>query len=755
MFREELKRLKQLPKWFKDRNFYKTVGICFLIVLFGFSVNLIRNGGLLTINTDYELQQTPINIAAGEAIKSGNTGFQWNIDLGTSLNTAYSYYNLYSPFFWITIPFAAAIIPYLLGFLYIVKFALMGGFAYLYIRRFTKEARSAMLGGVFYAFSGFGLACLCFQFHDILVYFPLLMIALEQLVVEKKRGRFAIMVFLSAILNYYFFVSEVVFLMLYFCCRFVSIKHYKETLFSLANVFIEGFCGVLLSGFIFVPSLISVLANPRTGFVVNDLLFDGTRYGMMVQGLLMPAAAKNNLPFIEGRYFFYENYWLPVVGGTLAAAFMWKHKKSWQTRLLLICFIMMLCPILTALFVGRTITYHRWVFMPILIAALVSALVIEKHKEYRVMEFATITAVLVGSYVVLLLILGQILNQNFYVLAAIAVASALILVVFSMLPHFRRNVSVATACVSVITLALCTHWYNNTQWIDHLPVLREKMAEVYQPDDNYRYLPTGENDDGVVYNNYISFLSGVQPTGTYISTTSPGVFTLYFAFDEDRDVGDDVFSEKLREMYRWVGGRYRLIDKDRQDLVEKYSNKPVVYESEHMIVYEEPACPISYTYDTYILEKDFNKLDARTRQYVAMYALVSKDKLEGLTRVSDYNGANLETLTKLAKERQLKIVDKTSYSFRLTGDFTTGEYAFLSIPTGAGWHAYIDGQEVPIESNLGLMRIRIPEGTTEIDFKFRTFGSDLGKAVSLVGLGATAIYLVIAYIADRRAIIKK
>jgi hypothetical protein len=53
------------------------------------------------------------------------------------------------------------------------------------------------------------------------------------------------------------------------------------------------------------------------------------------------------------------------------------------------------------------------------------------------------------------------------------------------------------------------------------------------------------------------------------------------------------------------------------------------------------------------------------------------------------------------------------------------------------------------------MRIRIPEGTTEIDFKFRTFGSDLGKAVSLVGLGATAIYLVIAYIADRRAIIKK
>ena len=755
MFREELKRLKQLPKWFKDHNFYKTVGICFLIALLGFSVNLIRNGGLLTINTDYELQQTPINIAMGDAIKSGNTGFQWNIDLGTSFNTAYSYYNLYSPFFWVTIPFAAAIIPYLLGFLYIVKFALMGGFAYLYIRRFTKEARSAMLGGVFYAFSGFGLACLCFQFHDILVYFPILLIALEQLVVEKKRGRFAAMVFLSAILNYYFFVSEVVFLVLYFCCRFVSIKHYKETLVSLANVFIEGFCGTLLSGVVFIPSLLSVLTNPRTSFVVNDIFFDNTRYEMIVQGLLMPAAAKNNLPITESRYFFYENAWLPLVGGVMVLAYMWKHKTSWQTKLLLICFIMMLSPILTALFVGRTIAYQRWLFMPILIASLVSALVIEKHKEYRVIEFAVIMSLWVGAYVVYLLVYGRILSENLYVLAAIAAASALLLVVFSMLPHFRRNVSIATACVSVITLALCTHWYNNTQWIDHLPMLRIKMTEVYQPDDNYRYFPTGENDDGVVYNNYISFLSGVQPSGTYISTTSPGIFKLYQAFDQDRDIGDDVYSYELREMYRWTGGRYRLIDKDRQDLVEKYSDEPVVYETEHMIVYDEPACPISYTYDTYILEEDFYKLDARIRQYVAMYALVSDKKLEGLTRVSDYNGASVDKLIELANERQLKIEDKTSYSFRLTGDFTTGEYAFLSIPTGAGWHAYIDGQEVPIESNLGLMRIRIPEGTTEIDFKFRTFGSDLGKAVSLVGLGATAIYLVIAYIAGRRAIIKK
>lgn len=755
MFREELKRLKQLPKWYKDHNFYKIVGICFLIALLGFSLNLIRNGGLLTINTDYELQQTPINMAMGNAIKSGNTGFQWNIDLGTSLNTAYSYYNLYSPFFWVTIPFASFVIPYLLGFLYVVKFALMGGFAYLYIRRFTAEERSAMVGALLYAFSGFGLACLCFQFHDILVFFPLLLISLEQLVVEKKRGRFAVMVLLSAILNYYFFVSEVVFLVLYFCCRFVSIKHYKETLANLLNVFLEGLCGVLLSGIIFIPSIISVLANPRTGFVVNDLIFDNTRYEMIVQGLIMPAAAKNNLPFVEARNFYYENAWLPFAGGVFALAYMWKHKKAWQTKLLLICFIMMLSPILTALFVGRTIAYQRWLFMPILIAALASSLVIEKHKEYRIMQFAAIAVVMVVAYVIYLNFYDRVLNPNLYVLAAIAAASALLIFVFYLLPHFRRNVAIATVLVSIITLSLCTYWYNNNEWIDHLPALREAMSEVYQPDDNYRYLPTGENDGGVVYNNYVSFLAGIQPSGTYISTTSPGVFELYKAFDQDRDVGDDIFSEDLKDMYRWVGTRYRLIDKERADLVEQYQDEPVVYEGERFIVYDEPACPISYTYDTYILEDDFYKLDAKTRQIVAMYALVSKDKLEGLTRVSDYNGASAEDMIELAESRKLTIEDKTSYSFRLTGDFTAGQYAFLSVPTGAGWHAYVNGEEIKTESNLGLIRIRIPEGATEIDFKFKTFGLDFGKFATASGVILFAFYLVVTHITDRRAIIKK
>lgn len=756
MFREELKRLKQLPKWYKDHNFYKIVGICFLIALLGFSINIIRNGGLFAINTDYELQQTPINMAMGDAIKSGNTGFQWNIDLGTSFNTAYSYYNLYSPFFWVTIPFASFIIPYLLGFLYIVKFALMGGFAYLYIRRFTKEARTAMVGSLFYAFSGFGLSCICFQFHDVLVYFPLLLVALEQLVVEKKRGRFAVMVFLSAILNYYFFVGEVVFLVLYFCCRFVSIKHYKETLSGLLNVFLEGLIGTLLSDIVFVPSLLSVLANPRTSYVVDDIFFDNQRYEMIVQGLLMPAAAKNFLPFVESRYFLYENAWMPLVGGVFSAAFMWKHKKSWQTRLLLICFIMMLSPILTALFVGRTITYHRWLFMPILVAALVSALVIEKRRDYMLPVFAVIAAGMVGIYVIYLLYYDRVLDSNFYVLAAIAAASALLIIVLDMLPHFRRNIGIATAVVSVITLVLCVHWYSTTEWTDHLPALRNAfMKEVYQPDDNYRYLPTAENDNGIIYNNYLSFLTDAQPSGTYISTTSPGVFELYQAFDQDRDVGDDVFGEKLREMYRWTAGRYRLIDKERTDLVEKYQDDPVAYEGDRFIVYDEPACPMSYTYDTYILEEDFYKLDAKKRQLVAIYALVSKDKMEGLTRASDYNGADIEDLIELSSSRGLRLEDKTSYSFKLTGDFTTGKYAFVSIPTGAGWHAYINGEEVPIESNLGLIRIRIPEGTTEIDFKFKTFGQDLGNFTSATGVVLSAFYLVVTHITDRRAIIKK
>ena len=53
------------------------------------------------------------------------------------------------------------------------------------------------------------------HFHEVVVFFTLLFISLEKLVTNKRRGVFALMVALNAVVNYWLFIREVVFVVFY------------------------------------------------------------------------------------------------------------------------------------------------------------------------------------------------------------------------------------------------------------------------------------------------------------------------------------------------------------------------------------------------------------------------------------------------------------------------------------------------------------------------------------------------------------
>lgn len=68
-----------------------------------------------------------------------------------------------------------------------------------------------------YAFSGFQCCNLVFyHFHDAVALFPLLLIGLEKLQTEKKKGWFAFGIFMNALVNYIFFVGEAIFVIVYY-----------------------------------------------------------------------------------------------------------------------------------------------------------------------------------------------------------------------------------------------------------------------------------------------------------------------------------------------------------------------------------------------------------------------------------------------------------------------------------------------------------------------------------------------------------
>ena len=147
-------------------------------------------GGLLLVAADFDAEQLSYNMLCNNAIKSGEVLWNWRIDIGSDFVSSFSFYTLGSPFFWLSFLFPASAFPYLVGWIYMLKYAVAGLTSFAYFRRSASE-KSALLGSVLYAFSGFSCINVVFyHFHDVIALFPLLMLGLDKRMQEGKKAPF-------------------------------------------------------------------------------------------------------------------------------------------------------------------------------------------------------------------------------------------------------------------------------------------------------------------------------------------------------------------------------------------------------------------------------------------------------------------------------------------------------------------------------------------------------------------------------------
>ena len=146
---------------------------------------MIFDGGYFLFYGDFNVQQVPFYQMLHDAIRSGNWGWSWTTDLGANQVGSYTFYNLTSPFFWLTLPFPSDAVPYLMGPLYLLKFSCASLSAYTYLKRYTRNPDAAVLGGLLYAFCGFSVYNVFFNhFHEAIIIFPLLC----QLLLLRRSG---------------------------------------------------------------------------------------------------------------------------------------------------------------------------------------------------------------------------------------------------------------------------------------------------------------------------------------------------------------------------------------------------------------------------------------------------------------------------------------------------------------------------------------------------------------------------------------
>ena len=636
------------------RETLECAALCFVTALLSFGLFMLQDGGAFTLREDFDFQQMPFTMGLhNQILRGGVAGWCWNLDLGTSAVQGFGFYELGSPFFWLSMLFPAAAFPYVVGWIYILKYMIAGITAHLFIRRFVHDARSATAGALLYAFSGFQSTNLLFyHFHDVVAIFPLLLIGLERLMKDHRdKACFVLAVFLNALTNYFFFVQSTVFLLLYFGFRFgPQLRRERRLLSSFGLCMALGVLGVGMAGVLIVPSFVYMLSNPRAGssaLSLNNLLWDPWQLLFQLQGFLLPADAMFDHNAVIEQQWTSTSCWLPMTGVSLAIAYM-RGRRDWLTHLLVALCIICLSPLLTSSFTLFTNIYQRWWYMLVLMLALASACVMDEPQAFNVRASSIVAAALVLVFVGIVVVGSQVIGtvslfhaDRFAVHAALALAG--ICATYLLLCRASKSGAavvagcslprVALACIaafSVATTALTLWQYKQNLYegelLDNISADEQHMGtlnalalgtELAEIDPQYRYA-TGDNRLTLT-----GFAAGVSSFSSTVSSASGRLDELFGTPATNVWHLNKTSVSGLAEL---LGGKYHVTTSpDAGEVVAQHEVGGVTY---HVV--EGDACPIGFTTRNYILREDVEALPVEQRAVALMQASVVSAESEAL-----------------------------------------------------------------------------------------------------------------------------
>lgn len=765
-----------------EKKFYQKSFLYALIMAAAmFLPFVIIDGGYFIFYGDYNAQQIPFFKHSVEAVHNGTLGWDWGTDLGANFFGSYTYYTLGSPFFWFMTLFPASISQYLMAPLLCVKFALISLFAFTFIRRFVAKPESALIGGLLYAFSSFNLYNVFFQFQDAFMYFPLLLVGLEEFVVNKRKGLFALVVAVNCLANYFFFIGDCVFLVIYFIIRCTMDKRFRVSLKEFLQLAVESVIGVLIAGVLFVPSIYQVLDVPRSTNILKNWNFlfysNEQRYGLLLESFFFPpeVAARNNMFTEANAKWSSVALYLPLFSMAGVVAFIKGAKKHWARTLLFVCLFMAFIPGLNAAFTLFNDNYYtRWFYMPELICCLATVYALERE-EFDLRFGNKVCAVVVAVMSVLALlapftkkvkdvngketevILPRFLvsiDPTVYVQIFLAVTSIACLFIIiktrktSSAQFFRKTVLSSVIAGSMI---LGYYFIGVGRLIGpELGRYNQMVSAEFEIDDPDFYRIEGVNET----NNFNMFTES-SSLKSFTSIIPGSTFDLYKTLGISRSVNSapDYSNYAFRALARV---KYLMIPKDmnatkRSDALDDLE----IYQyfdtqGEYDLYKTDYALPMGFAYDTYFPIESVkganyaDKLMVRsvflTDEQIDKYGdILTKDK-------SDFVYSKSQFLLDAKDKIKNGVIQfsVTKEGFTAKTRYQSEKLVCFSVPYCEGWSAEINGEPAEVDKiNGGLCGIRVPEGLCEITFKYRTPGLTLGIICTVAGIAFLAIYIVI------------
>ena len=706
------------------------------------------------------------------AFTSVHNTFSWATDLGSGVMNAYSFYLYGSPFFWFSLLFPQGWLPYLMVPLLVLKFAVAGGGAYLYLRRYVKNIDYAVLGACLYTFSGFTVYNVFFNhFVDVVALFPYLLWSLDEALYNDRRSWFAFWVAVNLVNNYFFFIGQVVFLAIYFICK-LSTRDFRLTAKKFGLLAFESLLGAAMGSILLVPAVLSILQNPRTidlssgwGFLTYSKV---QQYlAILVSWIMPPDSPYLTSIWSEGVIKWTSmSAYLPLCSLAGAVAY-WKAKcGDSKKRIVGTCAVFALVPILNSAFYALNSSYYaRWFYMPVLILAAMTVNALEDPAVELDRPAKRIGWLMIATLAFALVpvqdsdtkewSLGVLQNPGQYV-AVLSFGIGGLILYHLLCRRWRGSRAFARRMTAVVLAFACVFSMVHIgigkfgQWHTDSDLVEQYTSAIKLKDD----LPEGDwrVDTYKTHDNLGLWLdkSSLQYFG---STAAPSILSFYPALGVKRDVRSepDISNYALRGL---LSVKYLITTPEKQeDFLAAADDGWSYYDTKDgfMLYENENYVPMGFTYDYYITEESYETTIKNTRANLLMRALVlSEEDAEAygkyLKKLPDAKLDDLwyDTYVSDCADRRASACSTfqmTNSGFHAEITLKKDNLVFFSVPYDDGFTAYVNGKEADIVwVDEGLMAVLAPAGENTIDFVYQADGYSLASKVSLAALAVFVLY---------------
>ena len=779
------------PREQNRKKFWQAVGLCALTAAIFFLPFYILDGGFFHYAGDFNSQQISFYRYMNGFVKGAgypdsafagapHNTFSWATDLGSGVMNAYSFYLYGSPFFWLSVLLPQSWLPYMMVPLLVLKFGVAGGGAYLYLRRYVKNANYAVLGACLYALSGFAVYNVFFNhFVDVVALFPYLLWALDEAIYENRHGLFAFWVAVNLLNNYFFFVGQVIFLCIYFVCKLTA-KDFRLTGRKFGHLLWESVLGVAMGCLLLFPAVLSLLQNPRTidlssgwGFLTYAKV---QQYlAILLSWILPPDSPYLTSVWSEGVIKWTSmTAYLPLCSLAGAMAYWRSRKADSKKRIVAVCAVCALVPVLNSAFYALNSSYYaRWYYMPTLILAAMTVNALEDPDVDLDAPARGIGWIMLATLVFAVVPVlddttgtwsfGVLKNpgQFFAVLGFGLLGLALYRYLCGI---WRQNSRFAQRMTAAVLVFACVFTMVHIgigkfgQWHTDSDLVEQDNNALLLKND----LPEGDYriDTYKIHDNIGMWLdkSCLQYFG---STAAPSILSFYPGLGVKRDVRSEpeITNYALRGL---LSVEYLITTPEKRESFEDEADEGWTYLADvdgYALYHNDNYVPMGFTYDYYVTEATYQTSIKTLRSNLLMRALVLTDEDVAqygkyLTELSEdmLNDLHYDSYTQDCADRRAHScsvfqMNNAGFHAEITLDKTN--LVFFSVPYDDGFTAYVNGEKTDIlRVDEGLMAVLCPAGASSIDFVYQAAGLSASRVVTAVAIPVWVVY--VAYFVRRK-----